>query len=64
MLGAVGAAERLADRPLPFGYVPSVWKGIQDDACGLRDDIEGDEATDDELQERASALRAVLRQYV
>ncbi len=64
VLGVVASAERLVGRALPFGYEPRVWDSLVGAAQGLRDDLAGDEATDDELEETARALRDRLRDYV
>jgi hypothetical protein len=57
--------ERLS---LPFGFEPAVWKNLVSQASTLHDALgEEDESaqlSDDELKERASALRATLRQFV
>jgi hypothetical protein len=64
VLGAVAAAEKLEDRAIPFGYEPPVWREIQADAARLRLDLEGDEATDIDIQLRAKAVRSRLRDFV
>ncbi len=64
VLGVVSSAERLDGRPLPFGYVPSVWKDIQTRAGRLRDELDADDAEDEELESQALELWALLRQYV
>jgi hypothetical protein len=64
VLGVVSAAARLEGRALPFGYVPSVWEEIQDGATKLRDDLDDDDVSDQELEDRAGDLWAMLRQYV
>ena len=57
--------SKLAGRPLPFGYEPAVWEGMVGAAGGLRDDLEGDEATDDELEGKARApARSACANYV
>ena len=64
VLGVVATADKLAGRALPFGYEPPVWEGMVGAAAALRDDLEGDEATDDDLEAKARALRDRLREYV
>jgi len=64
VLGAVGAADRIEHRPLPFGFVPSVWKDIVGAAVALRAAIDDEVIDDDALEEQARQLRTVLRQYV
>jgi hypothetical protein len=60
----VATADKLASRSLPFGYTPSLWKQIVDDARSLRDQIEDDETDDPTIEEHARDLRAQLRDYV
>jgi hypothetical protein len=64
VLGVVSAADRLDGRPLPFGYVPSVWNDIQERAARLRSGLDDDETDDEELEEQADELWATLRNYV
>jgi hypothetical protein len=64
VLGVVNSAEKLSTRALPFGYEPTVWEGMVDAATGLSDDLAGDEVDDDELEDKARALRDRLRNYV
>jgi hypothetical protein len=57
--------ERLS---LPFGFEPAVWKNLVAQAATLHDALhEEDESaqlSDEELKERAAALRATLRRFV
>jgi hypothetical protein len=57
--------ERLS---LPFGFEPAVWKNLVAQASTLRDGLaeadDSSELSDDELKERASALRTTLRRFV
>jgi hypothetical protein len=64
VLGLVSSAGRLDGRPLPFGYVPSVWKDIQTRAGKLRDELDADDSEDEALEDQARELWAMLRQYV
>ncbi len=64
VLGVVNSAEKLSNRALPFGYEPAVWDGMVDAATGLSLDLAGDEADDEELEDKARALRDRLRNYV
>ncbi len=64
VLGLVNSAEKLSVRALPFGYEPAVWDDMVGAATGLSDDLAGDDATDDELEGKARALRDRLRNYV
>jgi hypothetical protein len=63
VLAAVDAARWAERLPLPFGFAPAVWKDLLGQARALREALEG-EADDDEVIERATALRTLLRQYV
>jgi hypothetical protein len=64
VLGVVDTAEKLSGRALPFGYEPAVWQAMVGSAESLRDDLAGDEATDEDLEVKARALRDRLREYV
>jgi hypothetical protein len=64
VLGLVAAADRLDGRPLPFGYVPSVWNDLQERTARLRAGLDDDESDDEELEEQADELWAALRNYV
>ena len=64
VLGVVSASERLDGRPLPFGYVPSVWKDIQARAGRLHDELDDDDTEDEVLEDQARELWVLLRQYV
>jgi hypothetical protein len=63
VLAAVDAARWAERLPLPFGFAPAVWKDLVGQARALREALEG-EADDDEVIERATDLRTLLRQYV
>jgi hypothetical protein len=54
-------AERL---PLPYGFVPAVWKDIVRQVVTLRDLLEDDESRDEDIEEHAHDLRDTLRNYV
>lgn len=54
-------AERM---PLPYGFVPAVWKDIVRQVVTLRDLLEDDESEDDDIEEHAQDLRDTLRNYV
>ena len=58
-------AERLS---LPYGFEPAVWKNLVGLAANLRDALteedEDAQLSDDELRDRAAALKVTLRQYV
>jgi hypothetical protein len=57
--------ERLS---LPFGFEPAVWKNLVGLASNLRDALAEDDEdlqlSDDELKEKAAAVRITVRQYV
>jgi hypothetical protein len=58
-------ASKLAGRiPLPFGFDPEVWAEIVAKANALRKLFEDDIDDDDEIRERATGLRTILREYV
>ncbi|OWY62064.1 hypothetical protein B7486_60420 [cyanobacterium TDX16] len=58
-------ASKLAGRiPLPFGFDPEVWAEIVAKANALRKLFEDDVDDDDEIRERATDLRTILREYV
>jgi hypothetical protein len=63
VLAAVDAARWAEALPLPFGFMPAVWKDLVGQAKQLRQALEGD-AEDDEIIDRATNLRNLLRQYV
>ena len=54
-------AERL---PLPYGFVPAVWKDIVSQVVTLRALLEDDESQDEDIEEHAQDLRDTLRNYV
>jgi hypothetical protein len=64
VLGAVAAVNRVEGRRLPFGYSPSVWNDLVEQAVRLRSDLEDGEASDPVIEEHALELRTLLRQYV
>jgi hypothetical protein len=64
VLGGVAAVDRIEGRPLPFGYSPSVWNSIIEQAVRLRSDLEDGEVTDPVIETHALELRTLLRQYV
>jgi len=64
VLGGVSAAERIEGRPLPFGFAPSVWKGLVAQAVALRTELEDDSIADEVIEEHADELRTLLRQFV
>jgi hypothetical protein len=57
--------ERLS---LPFGFEPAVWKNLVGLAASLRDALAEDDEelqlSDDELKDKAKAVRDTVRQYV
>jgi hypothetical protein len=63
VLAAVDAARWAEALALPFGFTPAVWNDLVGQAKALRLALEG-EADDQEIMDRASTLRSLLRQYV
>ena len=63
VLAAVDAARWAEALALPFGFTPAVWNDLVGQAKALRHALEGD-ADDQEIMDRASTLRSLLRQYV
>jgi hypothetical protein len=58
-------ASKLAEKlPLPFGFDAEVWAEIVAKAAALRRAFEEDVDDDNEIVERATDLRTVLREYV
>jgi hypothetical protein len=63
VLAAVDAARWAEALSLPFGFTPAVWHDLVGQAKALRRALEGD-ADDQEIMDRATTLRTLLRQYV
>jgi hypothetical protein len=64
VLGGVAAVNRIEGRALPFGYAPSVWNDLLEQAMRLRSDLEDGEVSDPVIEEHALELRTLLRDYV
>jgi hypothetical protein len=68
VVAAAEVADRIEQISVPFGFEPAVWRNLVTQSTGLRDAlIEEDpdaQLDDEELMEKASALRTFLRQYV
>lgn len=64
VLGLVAAASTAAAMELPFGFTPTVWHDIVGQATRLRDELEGDEVGDEEIEAHAGELRDLLRNFV
>lgn len=64
VLALVDAAARARGLALPFGFEREVWDGIVARAGALSDQFERDVEDDDEIIERATELRNLLRNYV
>ncbi len=64
VLALVSSAKAVDGLDVPFGFAPAVWSDIVAQAAGLREAIEGDDELDDQIEERAGELRALLRNYV
>ena len=63
VLAAVDAARWTEALALPFGFTPAVWNDLVGQARALRRALEGT-ADDQEIIDRATNLRTLLRQYV
>lgn len=65
--GVIGVAEKgavlVGARP-PYGVAPGPWGTLLARTSELLTMLSGDEVTDDEVEEAASGLRTLLRQYV
>lgn len=64
VLSLVDAAARSRTLALPFGFERETWDGIVARASALADQFERDVDDDDEITERATELRNLLRNYV
>jgi hypothetical protein len=64
VLQLVDAVERVGSMRLPFGFEPRVWDTIVARASELKAAIEGDEASDDDIEASADQLRALLSTLV
>lgn len=64
VLGLVEAAPRIEGMALPFGFDPKVWDRIVASAVELRDAIEDDETSDDDIEAQAETLRSLLSTLV
>jgi hypothetical protein len=64
VLNLVDAAARARSLALPFGFERETWDGIVARASALGDQFERDVDDDDEIVERATELRNLLRNYV
>jgi len=64
VLTLVDRADDARRLPLPYGFVPAVWKDIVLQVTTLRELLEDDESRDDDIEEHAQDLRDTLRNYV
>lgn len=64
VLGLVDNANLAERMPLPFGFPPGMWRDLLGEIRGLRDLLESDRSTDEEIEETARALRETLRPMV
>jgi hypothetical protein len=64
VLSLVDASKMASGIALPFGFDPEVWAEIVAKANALRRLFEEDVDDDDEIRERATDLRTILREYV
>lgn len=65
VIEAAQATEAIEALALPFGFTSAVWRELVAKAIALREDLgsEGD-ISDEEIEEKAAALRDALRPYV
>jgi hypothetical protein len=64
VLGLVDRANDAERMRLPFGFNRHDWDQIVEQATSLRDVIEDDDSSDDDIKARAQVLRGTLRSYV
>jgi hypothetical protein len=64
VLDVVVFAQELADAALPFGFDPEVWQSIQSSSASLAAMIDDDQTSDEQVEQAASDLRSVLRDWV
>lgn len=64
VLGLIKTAATVTDLPVPFGFAPAVWNDIKGQATRLREAIENDSASDEEIEAQADEFRTLLRSYV
>jgi hypothetical protein len=64
VLGLVRAAAQARSLRLPFGFEPKVWDDIVGRSDTLAAAIEGDDASDEDIESQAEALRALLATLV
>ena len=64
VLSFVDAVRALDALPLPYGFAPAVWDDLCTQVRSLATALEAEDADDDDIMERATAVRTALRQYV
>lgn len=64
VLAFVNAAPAVLALDVPFGFAPAAWNDIKGQVERLREGLEGDTMTDEQIEEHATELRGVLRNYV
>lgn len=64
VLAFVDAAPAVVSLDVPFGFAPAAWKDITGRVEHLRDALESDTMSDEEIEQHAAELRGVLRNYV
>jgi hypothetical protein len=64
VLGTVDAADALEHGRRPFGFEASAWRTVVTEAVALRGLLESEEATDEDIEDAAAALRTRLREIV
>jgi hypothetical protein len=64
VLSLVDATRMAEALPLPYGFAPAVWDDLLGQVHVLTQLLERDDVDDDQVMERATELRTVLRQWV
>lgn len=63
VLDALVSADELTDAALPFGFDPTAWGRVQDEASGLALMLRGNDTSDEEVEAHAARLRDSLRHW-
>lgn len=64
VLGLVDHSRTAERMPLPFGFPPGMWRDLLGEIRSLRELLESDSSTDDEIEQAARNLRETLRPMV
>jgi hypothetical protein len=64
VLAFVSGAPAVLALDTPFGFAPGAWNDIKGRVERLREGLEADTMSDDEIEQHAAELRRVLRNYV